>query len=65
MQSRKNKLKRLFRRRIGEIHILKIDLNGRKELFHFMLCLSAHENSKESRDWKRYTDALPQEAWIA
>lgn len=26
---------------------------------------SRHEYSKESRDWKRYTDALPQEAWIA
>lgn len=23
------------------------------------------EYSKESQDWKRYTDALPQEAWIA
>lgn len=26
---------------------------------------SRHEYSKESRDWERYTDALPQEAWIA
>lgn len=24
-----------------------------------------NEYSKESQDWKRYTDALPQEAWIA
>lgn len=24
-----------------------------------------HEYSKESREWKRYTDALPPEAWIA
>lgn len=23
-----------------------------------------NEYSKESREWKRYTDALPQEAWI-
>lgn len=23
-----------------------------------------HEYSKESQDWKRYTDALPQETWI-
>lgn len=26
---------------------------------------SRNELSKESQDWKRYTDALPQEAWIA
>lgn len=26
---------------------------------------SRHKWSKESRDWKRYTDALPQESWIA
>lgn len=26
---------------------------------------SRYEYSKESRDWKRYTDMLPQEAWIA
>lgn len=26
---------------------------------------SRSEYSKESQDWKRYTDALPQEAWIA
>lgn len=26
---------------------------------------SRREYSKESREWKRYTDALPQEAWIA
>lgn len=26
---------------------------------------SRHEYSKASREWKRYTDALPQEAWIA
>ena len=25
---------------------------------------SRHEYSKASREWKRYTDALPQEAWI-
>lgn len=25
---------------------------------------SMSEHSKESQDWKRYTDALPQEAWI-
>lgn len=26
--------------------------------------LSRHEWSKESREWERYTDALPQEVWI-
>lgn len=26
---------------------------------------SRNEYSKESREWERYTDALPQEAWIA
>lgn len=26
---------------------------------------SRHEYSQDSREWKRYTDALPQEAWIA
>ena len=25
---------------------------------------SRHEWSKESKDWERYTDALPQEVWI-
>lgn len=25
---------------------------------------SRHERSKESKDWERYTNALPQEAWI-
>lgn len=28
-------------------------------------CWSKKEWSDESREWKRYTDALPQEAWIA
>lgn len=28
-------------------------------------CWSQKEWSNESREWKRYTDALPQEAWIA
>lgn len=28
-------------------------------------CYSRDEWSKQSREWKRYTDTLPQEAWIA
>lgn len=27
-------------------------------------CWTRHKYSKESQDWERYTDSLPQEAWI-
>jgi len=29
------------------------------------LVYAQHKYSKESQDWKRYTDTLPQEAWIS
>lgn len=36
-----------------------------KEIEKLYEAVSQDEWSKESREWERYTDALPQEAWIA